>query len=66
MMKHTLALGIALAIAAPGRPRLGPAPIAGNRLAAPFPSNATIYRPDCWIKEDPSNHCDVGGGRIRD
>jgi hypothetical protein len=65
MMKHILALGVALAIAAPaGAAFAGSNP--GNRLSAPFPSNATIYRPDCWIKEDPSNHCDVGGGRIRD
>jgi hypothetical protein len=65
MMKHALALGIAFTIVTPPA-----AAWAGfepaNRLAAPFPSNATIYRPDCWIKEDPSNHCDVGGGRIRD
>jgi hypothetical protein len=65
MMKHALALGIALAIGAPAAVAW-----AGfdppNKLAAPFPSNATIYRPDCWIKEDPSNHCDVGGRHFRD
>jgi hypothetical protein len=27
------------------------------RLSAPFSPNATIYRPDCWIIEIPSNLC---------
>ncbi len=65
MIKYALALGVVFAIAAPPT-----ATWAGfdppNRLSAPFPSNATIYRPDCWIRDDYSNHCDIDGGRIRD
>src|SRR5262245_14946642 len=29
------------------------APDSHSGLAAPFSPKATIYRPDCWIKEDP-------------
>jgi hypothetical protein len=59
MMKHALALGIAFAIVTP--PAAAWAGFeAPNRLAAPFSPNATIYRPDCTIKEDPS-YCDLGG-----
>ena len=48
MMKHILAFGVAFAIVAPTEAAwAGSTP--GNRLAAPFPSNATIYRPDCWL-----------------
>jgi hypothetical protein len=59
MMKHALALGIGLAIVTP--PAAAWAGFdAPSRLAAPFSPNATIYRPDCTIKEDPW-YCDLGG-----
>ena len=50
MMKHALALAIAFAIVTP--PAAAWAGFeAPNRLAAPFSPNATIYRPDCTIKD---------------
>src|SRR4029453_2896745 len=43
------------------------APDSHSGLAAPFSPKATIYRPDCWIKEDPLARWDAtGSGRIRD
>ena len=67
MMKSALALGIALAAAAATLPTVAAARFESpNQLAAPFSPNATIYRPDCWIKEDPFILCDGGGGHFKD
>ncbi len=67
MMKSALALGIALAAAAVTLPTVAAARFdPPSKLTAPFSPNATIYRPDCWIKEDPSILCDAGGGRFKD
>ena len=70
--KRALALGIVLAtaaaaLAAATLPSKSLAAFESHRqLAAPFSPKATIYRPDCWIKEDTFNPCDAGGGRIKD
>jgi len=37
-----------------------------NKLAAPFSPNATIYRPDCWLREEPTYFCNVGSGVLKD
>jgi hypothetical protein len=37
-----------------------------NRLAAPFAPNATIHRPDCWLKAEPTYFCNVGTGVLKD
>jgi hypothetical protein len=43
------------------------APDSHSGLAAPFSPQATIYRPDCWIKEDPLARWDAtGSGCLRD
>jgi len=39
---------------------------AHNKLAAPFSPNATIYRPDCWLREDPTYFCNAGTGVLKD
>ena len=65
MMKHILALGVAIAIVAPA-PAAWAGSNPGNRLSAPFPSNATIYRPDCWLRDEPTFFCNVGGGLLKE
>jgi hypothetical protein len=62
MTIHALAFGIALAVAAGTLPTAGrAAPESHSGLAAPFPPRATIYRPDCWTREDPASRWDFGG-----
>jgi hypothetical protein len=62
MTKCALTLAIGLALAAGTLSNATAAPPDSQRyLAAPFPANALIYRPDCSIIED-SSLCD-GGGR---
>jgi hypothetical protein len=67
MAKYTLALATAFVLAAALLPT---AILAGaeshNRLAAPFSPNATIYRPDCWLKEAPTYFCNAGTGVLKD
>jgi hypothetical protein len=67
MTKCALALAAAFVVAAALLPT---AIMAGadshNRLAAPFSPNATIYRPDCWLKEEPTYFCNVGTGVLKD
>jgi hypothetical protein len=56
MILRALVFGAAVATAAAALPAAAwAAPEAYSELAAPFSPNATIYRPDCWIKENPSN-----------
>ena len=65
MAKYALALATAFMLAA----ALLPTAIGAeshNRLAAPFSPNATIYRPDCWLKEEPTYFCNAGTGLLKD
>ena len=57
MMKYAVILAIAFILATQSDAAF-PAFEPQNRLAAPFSPNATIYRPDCWTKEDVL--CDSG------
>jgi hypothetical protein len=59
MTKYAIALGTALALAAAVLPAETRAAPDSHQLAAPFSPNATIYRPECWIREDPSSICDA-------
>ena len=53
-----LTLGLALAMATVTKMTTTWASFVAERaLAAPFSPNATIYRPDCSIKEDGALHC---------
>jgi hypothetical protein len=67
------ALGLAIALIPPSGPSIAAAaaaPVAATpasfdpegTLAAPFSPSATIYRPDCWTKEDGLLGC--GSDRI--
>ncbi len=63
MMMRIFMLGLAVAMAT--LPTAGrTAPNSQGGLAAPFSPGATIYRPDCWIKEDPTSRWDMGTGCI--
>ena len=67
MMLRALAFGIAVATATAALPAATwAAPDSISCLAAPFSPNVTIYRPDCWIKENPSNRWDGGDSCIGD
>jgi hypothetical protein len=67
MAKYAIALATAFVLAAALLPT---AICAGaeshNRLAAPFSPNATIYRPDCWLREEPTYFCNAGSGLLKD
>ncbi|MGA7486375.1 MAG: hypothetical protein WBW74_05470 [Xanthobacteraceae bacterium] len=65
MMMRIFTFGLAVAMAMATLPSAGRAgPNSQGGLAAPFSPGATIYRPDCWIKEDPTSRWDVGTGCI--
>jgi hypothetical protein len=58
LKRCALTLGIALAMATVARTTTTWASfVAEHALAAPFSPNATIYRPDCSIKEDGGLYC---------
>jgi hypothetical protein len=64
-MLRALVFGIAVTTAAAALPtasRAAPDSISG--LAAPFSPNVTIYRPDCWIRENPSSRWDGGNSCV--
>jgi hypothetical protein len=62
MTNRAAILGISLALAAVVLPtKLWAGSDSYVRLAAPFSPNATIYRPDCWTMEVPSNPCAAAG-----
>jgi hypothetical protein len=66
-MLRALVFGIAVATATAALPAAtSAAPDSISGLAAPFSPNATIYRPDCWIRENPSNRWDAGNSCIGD
>jgi hypothetical protein len=63
MTNRAAIVGISLALAvvvSPTKIWAGSDPYV--RLSAPFSPNATIYRPDCWTMEIPSNPCVPAGG----
>lgn len=63
MTKCAFAVAAAFVLAAALLPTtIWAGPDTHNRLAAPFSPNATIYRPDCWLKEQPTLFCNVGTG----
>jgi hypothetical protein len=67
MTKFALALTIAVTLTAAVLPTaIWAGADSHNRLAAPFSPKATIYRPDCWLKEDPSYFCNVGSGYLKE
>src|SRR5215475_5373819 len=68
MVTRAFVLAAAFAMAAVALPSAtSAAPDSHSGLAAPFSPKATIYRPDCWIKEDPLARWDAtGSGCIRD
>jgi hypothetical protein len=68
MVTRAFVLAAAFAMAAVALPTAtSAAPDSHSGLAAPFSPKATIYRPDCWIKEDPVARWDAtGSGCIRD
>ena len=67
MTKSAFAVATALVVAAALLPTaIFAGPDTHNRLAAPFSPNATIYRPDCWPREQPTYFCNVGTGVLKD
>jgi hypothetical protein len=67
MMKFALAFVIAVALAAALLPTaISAGADSHNRLAAPFSPQATIYRPDCWLRDEPTFFCNVGGGLLKE
>ena len=55
MTKCALTVATAVAIAAATWSPATAAPPSSQRgIAAPFPPNTLIYRPDCWTREDLS------------
>lgn len=67
MMMRALAFGLGVASAAATPPTATwAAPESFSRPMAPFSSDATTYRLDCWIKEDLSNLAVVVTGCIKE
>jgi len=67
MAKYALALVAAFVLAAALLPTaIWARADKHNKLAAPFSPNATIYRPDCWLREEPTYFCNVGSGVLKD
>ncbi|HEY6995775.1 MAG TPA: hypothetical protein VH397_18875 [Xanthobacteraceae bacterium] len=67
MTKRALALGIGFAVAAAALPAASwAAPDSFSRPTAPFSTNGTTYRLDCWIKDDLSNLAVVVTGCIKE
>ena len=67
MTKCAFALAAAFVVAAALLPTVTWAgPDKHNKLAAPFAPNATIYRPECWLKEEPTYFCNTGSGLLKD
>ena len=67
MIKFALAFVIAVALAAALLPTtISAGADSHNRLAAPFSPQATIYRPDCWLRDEPTFFCNVGGGLLKE
>jgi hypothetical protein len=56
MMKYAVVLAIAFLLATQSHFAWSAFDPPQGKLAAPFSPGTTIYRPDCWIKEDPN--CD--------
>lgn len=67
MTKCALAVAIAFVLAAALLPTaISAGTDTHNRLAAPFSPKATVYRPDCWLKDEPTFFCNVGGGLLKE
>jgi hypothetical protein len=67
MTKCALALAAAFVLAAALLPTaIWAGAESHNRLAAPFSPSATIYRPDCWLKEETTYFCNAGTGLLKD
>ena len=65
MILRALVFGAAVATAAAALPAATwAAPSSYSGLAAPFTPNSTIYRPDCWTKENPANRWDGGNSCV--
>ena len=54
MLKYAIVLTIAFLLATQSHSAWSAFDPPQGKLAAPFSPNSTIYRPDCWIKEDPN------------
>lgn len=57
MLKYAIVLTVAFLLATQSHFAWSAFDPPQGKLAAPFSPNSTIYRPDCWIKEDPN--CDA-------